>query len=286
MRTDYYGKASDTAFSSGKIGSNNTKSDRVRTSQGGCGSANACEHHLPRGGGCDWSCISKQNAPHGKLTMAAMKTAGYHGTPDFTYQDALTFASETEAGYMMVCQNTLNQTDSYCKNNDPWTKAGPLTAKEAIGILAIPVIVLGIGVLAECGPAVTICANAAGWAGRAIGSAILGGLGGEGGKIPGAAPAAAIPGTSALRGVDDVLSGLSKGKQSFVRTVPDEASLTRTFGELTERGTPTTWKNFSGTVIERGDGVQVGLRSYSKSGGPTIDIRMPDGQFYRIHVDQ
>jgi hypothetical protein len=126
-----------------------------------------------------------------------MKTAGYHGTPDFTYQDALTFASETEAGYMMVCQNTLNQSDSSCKNNDPWTKAGPLTTKEAIGILAIPVIVLGIGVLAECGPVMTVCANAAGWASRAIGSAILGGLGGEGGEIPGAAPAATETGTSA-----------------------------------------------------------------------------------------
>lgn len=97
---------------------------------------------------------------------------------------------------------------------------------------------------------------------------------------------AAETGTSALRGVDDVLSGLSKGKQSFVRTVPDEASLTRTFGELTEGGSPTTWKNFSGTVIERGEGVQVGLRSYSKSGGSTIYVRMPDGTFYRIHVGQ
>lgn len=68
--------------------------------------------------------------------------------------------------------------------------------------------------------------------------------------------------------------------------VPDEASLNSTFAELTRGGSPTTWKNFSGTVIERGDGVQVGLRSYSKSGGPTIDIRMPDGNFYRIHVRQ
>jgi len=97
---------------------------------------------------------------------------------------------------------------------------------------------------------------------------------------------AAKTGSTALRGVDDVLGGLSKGKQGFVRTVPDEASLNSTFAELTQGGSPTTWKNFSGTVIERGDGVQVGLRSYSKSGGPTVDIRMPDGSFSRIHVDQ
>lgn len=98
-------------------------------------------------------------------------------------------------------------------------------------------------------------------------------------------PKATIAGTTALRRVDDVLSGLPKGNQSLLRTVPDEASLTRTFSELTEGGTPTTWKKFTGTVIERGDGVQIGLRSYSKSGGSTIDIRMPDGKLDRIHVD-
>jgi hypothetical protein len=37
---------------------------------------------------------------------------------------------------------------------------------------------------------------------------------------------AAETGSTALSGVDDVLSGLSKGKQRFVRTVPDEASPT------------------------------------------------------------
>ncbi|MGL5817131.1 MAG: RHS repeat-associated core domain-containing protein [Phycicoccus sp.] len=100
------------------------------------------------------------------------------------------------------------------------------------------------------------------------------------------AQAAANTGSTALRGVDEILGSLSKGKQGFVRTVPDESSLNSTFAELTQGGSPTTWKNFSGKVIERGDGVQVGLRNYSKSGGSTIDIRMPDGSAYRIHVDQ
>lgn len=92
--------------------------------------------------------------------------------------------------------------------------------------------------------------------------------------------------SGALRSVDDVLEGLPRGKQSWVRMVPDESSLTLKFNELTEGGTPTTWKNFDGTVIERGDGVQVGLRSYSRSDGGAIDIRMPDGSQIRIHVDQ
>lgn len=97
---------------------------------------------------------------------------------------------------------------------------------------------------------------------------------------------AANAGSGALRGVDEVLSGLPKGNQSWVRMVPDESTLTAKFSELTEGGTPTTWKNFNGTVIERSDGVQVGMRSSSRSGGGAIDIRMPDGSRIRIHVEQ
>lgn len=97
---------------------------------------------------------------------------------------------------------------------------------------------------------------------------------------------AANAGSGALRIVDEVLSGLPKGNQSWVRMVPDESSLTAKFSELTKGGTPTTWKNFNGTVIERGDGVQVGIRSSSSSGGGAIDIRMPDGSRIRIHVEQ
>lgn len=97
---------------------------------------------------------------------------------------------------------------------------------------------------------------------------------------------AANAGSGALRSVDEVLGGLPKGKQSWVRMVSDESSLTTKFNELTEGGTPTTWKNFNGTVIERGDGVQVGMRSSSSSGGGAIDIRMPDGSRIRIHVEQ
>ena len=90
----------------------------------------------------------------------------------------------------------------------------------------------------------------------------------------------------ALRGVNEVLDGLPKGDQSWVRMVPDESSLITKFNELTEGGTPTTWKNFDGAVIERGDGVQVGLRGTSSSGGGAVDIRMPDGSRIRIHVEQ
>lgn len=96
----------------------------------------------------------------------------------------------------------------------------------------------------------------------------------------------AASGSGALRSVNEVLDGLPKGNQSWVRMVLDEGSLTTKFNELTEGGTPTTWKNFDGAVIERGDGVEVGLRGSSSSGGGAIDIRMPDGSRIRVHVEQ
>lgn len=105
-------------------------------------------------------------------------------------------------------------------------------------------------------------------------------------SLPQRLPVAAKAGTNALRSVDDVLAGLPQGNQSWVRMVPDEGALTTKFDELTVGGKPTTWKNFDGTVIERGDGVQVGMRSYSGSGGGAIDVRMPDGSRIRIHVER
>ena len=54
--------------------------------------------------------------------------------------------------------------------------------------------------------------------------------------------------------------------------------------DLTRGGKPATWKNYGGQVIERPDGIQVGLRSTSRSGGSTIDIRIPGQNFLKIHI--
>lgn len=86
------------------------------------------------------------------------------------------------------------------------------------------------------------------------------------------------------RSVDEVLNRLPKGNQSFVRTVPDEGSLQSTFDELTQGGTPTTWKGYDGSVYELPDGTQIGMRDSSTSGGATIDIRNPDGSINKIHI--
>jgi hypothetical protein len=84
--------------------------------------------------------------------------------------------------------------------------------------------------------------------------------------------------------VEEVLSSLPKGKQSFVRTVPDEQTLQSTFGELTRGGTPTSWKNYNGEVFDLQDGTQIGMRGASSSGGSTIDVRIPGQDPFKIHI--
>lgn len=44
--------------------------------------------------------------------------------------------------------------------------------------------------------------------------------------------------------------------------------------------------SYKGTQVQLPDGTLVGLRGASKSGGPAIDIRYPDGSTAKIHVGQ
>jgi RHS repeat-associated protein len=133
---------------------------------------------------CKWDCISKKKAPHAGVPVRAMRTLGYNGSDDFTYADALRWAELSENGYLLVCMHTFNRSDDDCHANDPWTKAGPLTKKEALGLIAMPVVLAGIGLAAECLTVYFLCAIAAGQVGRMIGGGILAGLGGEGGEAP------------------------------------------------------------------------------------------------------
>ncbi|MBO9521879.1 MAG: hypothetical protein J7518_10105 [Nocardioidaceae bacterium] len=89
----------------------------------------------------------------------------------------------------------------------------------------------------------------------------------------------------AVAGVDDVLSGLGKGRNSGVKTVGSDAELSEVYGTLTRGGTPIDVPGYKGTWIERADGVRVGIRDASKSGGRTIDIRYPDGTTRKVHIE-
>lgn len=103
-------------------------------------------------------------------------------------------------------------------------------------------------------------------------------------RLPVLAAEGAAPLEQALTGVDDVLGGLARGCNAGVRTVGSEAELQSTFETLTRGGSPTEWTGYKGNVIQRSDGVQVGFRPGSASGGATIDVRMLDGTMQKIHI--
>ena len=86
--------------------------------------------------------------------------------------------------------------------------------------------------------------------------------------------------------VDHVLEKFPKGdsKGGRVRVAGSDAELGDAWNDLTRGGTPGEWKNYDGEVIKRPDGVEVGLRPSSLSGGRTIDIRTPGQKDRKIHV--
>ncbi len=87
-----------------------------------------------------------------------------------------------------------------------------------------------------------------------------------------------------LRSVDDVTGGLSPGRQPHVRTVSSPGELQTVYDDLATGGVPTEWSGYKGTVVRRPDGVEVGIRGSSTSGGATIDIRLPDGTTQKVHI--
>jgi hypothetical protein len=58
------------------------------------------------------------------------------------------------------------------------------------------------------------------------------------------------------------------------------------FGRLSSSGKAVEGTKYPGRLVELPDGTTVGLRAGSKSGGPTIDIKLPDGTLQKVHVQQ
>lgn len=51
------------------------------------------------------------------------------------------------------------------------------------------------------------------------------------------------------------------------------------------RGGSQLESSYPGTLVRLPDGTTVGLRGASRSGGPTVDARLPGGQTVKVHVD-
>jgi RHS repeat-associated protein len=80
-------------------------------------------------------------------------------------------------------------------------------------------------------------------------------------------------------------AGLARGRQSHVGMVGSEAELRAFFDKWTKGGE--SLPGFGPKIPERyklPDGTEFQWRTASKSGGATIDIKMPDGSILKVHV--
>ena len=82
-----------------------------------------------------------------------------------------------------------------------------------------------------------------------------------------------------------VLGGLANGKSKGVKVVGGEDELDEVFDRLTLGGVSVPRPGYKGVVIQLPDGTQVGKRGGSKSGGATIDIKLPDGSEKKVHIE-
>ncbi len=83
------------------------------------------------------------------------------------------------------------------------------------------------------------------------------------------------------------LSRLPAGRHRHVRLVGTEDLLRELFRHLTDGAEPAEAPaSYKGEWLRHADGTQVSLRETSRSGGPTIDVRYPDGtKDWKVHVD-
>jgi len=88
-----------------------------------------------------------------------------------------------------------------------------------------------------------------------------------------------------LGSVDEAVGGLQAGKRANVYTVESKEELMNVHRQLTDGDVvPGEWSRYSGSVLRRPDGVEIGLRIDSKSGGPTLDMRHPTGDPLKVHI--
>jgi hypothetical protein len=74
------------------------------------------------------------------------------------------------------------------------------------------------------------------------------------------------------------------GRSPGVREVDTPEEVQEIYDRLSEGGEPIEGSSYPGDVVQQPDGTRVGIRPDSRSGGPTVDIRLPGGQVIKVHL--
>ncbi|RJQ44179.1 MAG: RHS repeat-associated core domain-containing protein [Gaiellales bacterium] len=114
-----------------------------------------------------------------------------------------------------------------------------------------------------------------------VSTSLLIGIGVPGGRWVKCPPSS----TRDAKWIKDSLSVLRSGSGSRVKLVDTNFELEELFMRYKQGGTPVR-NTTHPELYKLPDGTTVGYRSSSTSGGPAIDITLPDGTYYRIHVQQ
>ncbi len=84
--------------------------------------------------------------------------------------------------------------------------------------------------------------------------------------------------------MEDELNALPRGRSPEIREVASEEELNSMYARWTKGGQPANdWNDYRGTLTKLPDGTRVGYRMSEKS-GPTVDINLPDGTRYKVHI--
>ncbi|MEM7311461.1 MAG: RHS repeat-associated core domain-containing protein [Planctomycetota bacterium] len=84
--------------------------------------------------------------------------------------------------------------------------------------------------------------------------------------------------------IGEALGQLRSGSSSQIKLVDSPAELEGLFGKLSAGGQSLDGVNYPGRMVLLPDGTRVGIRSGSRSGGPTIDVHPPTGPRWKVHV--
>jgi len=96
-------------------------------------------------------------------------------------------------------------------------------------------------------------------------------------------PQSVPPPDVAAQSVDEVLAELRSGRTPPNLEVDTPDELRQVFERLTQGASPIQ-SSYPGELMELADGTRVGLRTVSRSGGPTIDVFKPDGTYVKVHL--
>lgn len=89
-----------------------------------------------------------------------------------------------------------------------------------------------------------------------------------------------------LAPADQLTSVGVPGAQERVRELPDDQAVEELYDELAGGGSPVQWNGYSGQPpVRLDDGTVIGLRQSTKHGS-TIDIKLPDGEQWKVHIPQ